>query len=229
MKRVLIFGLVALAGPGMCQVAFAQNQQTTSQTPLAPKQMEKLLQDTKSLSGLLGIKVAGPNQPTSQAQANGTQLNQDKNQQAASPPATNPTLAKVADKALDMASGLLASIATTLQKTAPETWRIMIRQQYAKAVGDLIVPWMLFSVGLFGVWFLNKKFKHSISGCCVYNCDDCAWKSVLGIAVPWLFLSIGLLWGANRLADSLKYLVNPEFYAIRDLVLLVLNRGQGVN
>jgi hypothetical protein len=31
------------------------------------------------------------------------------------------------------------------------------------------------------------------------------------------------IWLGNRVADSIKYLVNPEYYAVRDLLSLLLN------
>lgn len=139
-------------------------------------------------------------------------------------------MAKVADKALDMASGMLASVAKTLEKAAPEVWRIMIRQQYAKAVMGLIVPWMLWLGILICTIILNFKIKHSIRGCKepVDRCDGCTLKLVAGIIIPIGLLGISGIWGANRLASTAAYLINPEFYAIRDLILMVLNRGQGV-
>lgn len=217
---------MALAGSGMYQVASAQNQQTTSQAPLTPEQMEKLREDAKSLAGLLGIEVANQNQTSNQAPNNSTPSNQS--QQAASPPAQNPTLAKVADKALEMASGLLASIATTLQKAAPEAWRIMIRQQYAKAGGLLLVPWGLFVGALIFLLIARKTWL----GTCKTkdcSCSDCKMRFAFKSVIPVCFMVLFGVWGFVRLSDSIMYLINPEFYAIRDLVLLVLNRGQGVN
>ena len=50
------------------------------------------------------------------------------------------TMVDVADKALGLASGALGRVAEGLQVIAPEIMRIMIRQQYARAIGDLIAP-----------------------------------------------------------------------------------------
>ena len=44
-------------------------------------------------------------------------------------------------------------------------------------------------------------------------------------AIPIICMFSFGIWGFNRAADSAKYLINPEFYAVRDLLTLVLNPG----
>ena len=35
-------------------------------------------------------------------------------------------------------------------------------------------------------------------------------------------------WFLQSLANTIQYVVNPEFYAFRDLLVLLLNKGQGL-
>ncbi len=183
-----------------------------AEQPLTPKQSQKLREDVQNLAKAFGIdtRQAANNQKTEQ------------NENAASP-----TMAKVADKALDMASGLISSVAATVEKAAPKVWSIMIRQQYAKAFGNLLLPWGLFLGTLVAFILTKKRWKN----CCEHfdgECSRCIAHLIFKTIVPILALVITGIYGCVALSDSIMYLVNPDFYAIRDLLLMLLNKGQGL-
>lgn len=147
-------------------------------------------------------------------------------EQEPTPAPEKKTMAQVADKALDMAGGLVAQVAATLQKVAPSVWRIMIKQQYAKAAGDLIIPFGL----IVGMMIINRKYLkgyRDLVAKCDVNCKhDHMSGRVYGYGLPAAAYSIGGLWFLIALSYSIKYLINPEFYAIRDLLIMLLNPSQ---
>lgn len=139
------------------------------------------------------------------------------------------TIADVADKALTMFGGLVASVSNTLEKVAPHIWRIMIRQQYAKAIADVATPFLMFFLaGLYTIvirrlWTKPSKYENDHSS---YTWTDefTAWIW-LTIVVPCIFGVIFFTWSAVVVSDAAKYLINPEYYAVKDILIMVLNPG----
>lgn len=138
---------------------------------------------------------------------------------------SNKTVADVLDKALDLVSGSIATIAAGVEKAAPHVWRIMIRQQYANAVGDLILPWGLFIVVLIYYKVLKNKWpKPEKTG----SSDDITPRDAWIIFVAVVPLGFGIIfgfWGIQNLTDSAKILINPEYYAIKDLIAIILQNN----
>lgn len=130
-------------------------------------------------------------------------------------------MAEVADKALDLVNGLVASVSETLQRVAPEVWRIMIRQQYAKAIADLIVPWSLLMLAIVYYVILKKKWVGETR----YTDSETA-RLIFAKIVPMAGGVIFGIWGVVALSNSIKYLINPEYYAVRDMLLMLLSPGQ---
>ncbi len=133
------------------------------------------------------------------------------------------TMADVADKAVDMAGRMVAQAAETIQKVAPDVWRIMIKQQYAKATSIIIIP-----VGLLIILFIayrqvNKWWPRPERGF-DSNDENCNWWIVCKI-VPFIGGIALSVWFAIALSFSVKYLINPEFYAIRDMLMMILGKG----
>ena len=147
--------------------------------------------------------------------------------QSAAPPAQSKaekTVAQVADRALDMVGGMVANVAVSMQKVAPEIWRIMIRQQYAKAVADLGTPIGVLILVL--VWHLIARRLWGVA-----KWKDCDGDASVGFAftrvlVPCCGALSGAAWFIVAFSNSVKYVINPEFYAVRDLLTLVLNPGR---
>lgn len=178
--------------------------------PLSPEDQAKLKKEMRRLAEAFGVQ-----QPAAQAQpAPPAGSSQDKR-----------TMADVADRALDMTGKLVASISATLEKTAPKVWSIMIRQQYAKAIADLVLPWSLFLAGLIFM-LISVKYNFSLKFADVSRDGQMAAWVVVRFA-PMVSMVVFTIWGAIALATTIKLLVNPEFYAIRDLLTMLLNPGSG--
>lgn len=133
------------------------------------------------------------------------------------------TMADVADKALDISTKYIGQVAGVLEKAAPRVWAIMVKQQYAKAIGEVIGPiiWLVISI-LISV-FIRSFWK--VPEPVDRHDDERVFRNVCTLVIPGI---IGLIAGgflASRLADSAMYLVNPEFYAVQDLVRLLLRPG----
>ena len=125
------------------------------------------------------------------------------------------TIADVADKALDLVSNAVAQISATIQNVAPEIWRIMIRQQYANAVG-----YVMFPLGLLAVFYvfrdqLAKRWQPTTD-------DGRGVKTAFVETIPIIIMvlsGIGFAWGLTR---ALQIFINPEYYAVRDLIRILL-------
>lgn len=138
------------------------------------------------------------------------------------PPQKN--MAEVADRALSMVSGMIASVSQTVEKAAPEVWRIMILQQYAKALGTMLTP-LLMCILVIGYYQFAKR-----------KIGQADWKEPWGetewsqfwlsLAVPVFFGVWFGIWFCSALSSSVTFLINPEYYAVRDILIMVMNPGQ---
>lgn len=198
MKRVLLF-LVAMTSFS----AFAQEAEPAP-AGLTPDQVELIRSNLRGIYDVMGA-----------SQADGKK---------AAPAADQKSLADVADKALNLMSGLVVKVAGTLEKVAPKFWTIMVRQQYAKAIADTIVPCALAAFGFVVLVLLKKRMgwpdleKRSW--------DDEDWiKLWVGIIVPGLFSFICFWVSAYHIAEAAKFVINPEFYAVRDILMMFTRPG----
>ena len=98
---------------------------TENPSGLTPEDVKQLQESAQGLRQVFGIEqsVAPVSVQTTTPQA-----------------ASRPTMAEVADKAVDIVNRMVVSAVESIQKVAPDVWRIMIKQQYARAAGDLMVP-----------------------------------------------------------------------------------------
>ncbi len=150
-------------------------------------------------------------------------------QQVSPTPTTEKTIAGVMDKAIEKVSDVVGVMAQAINKIAPDVWRIMIKQQYAKAIMNCVVP-----VGLLLVLFAYMKFigtywkpekeedqeKEDQSEFTEWHLRMCLVR-----ILPIFLLCCAGLWFFNRLSDSIALLINPEFYAIQDFLRMILNKG----
>ncbi len=136
------------------------------------------------------------------------------------------TMADVADRALTSIQDVTAKVADSLSKIAPQVWRIMIKQQIAKAI---VAP--LDSLARLGgalvLWgFGHKLWKHMEDANYEYG-NAAAFNNGFRVAAIYaLPLGIGVI-NTIDLIGSLQYsilhFVNPEFYAIQDLLNAVMH------
>lgn len=135
-------------------------------------------------------------------------------------PDTTKTMAEVSDRALGLLEKSVSTVAAGVEKGAPQVWRVAIRQQYAKAIALLIAPLGWFLAMLVLVVIVFRKARGWI-----YSSD--AWQDPGAFIVLLLLLAPVAISGGillDRLTSSVLYLVNPEWYALRDLVQLLLGK-----
>ena len=140
------------------------------------------------------------------------------------------TVADVADRALSMVENVTAQLSNTLSKIAPEVWRIMIRQQYAKAAMATIVPFGLIIAVLLVVAYIRKHWqpwdRNDAGTFQNWRGEDEKWSYIwVTRIVPAIILFLSGAWLFNRMASAIAYLINPEYYAIQDLLRMLLHRA----
>ncbi|MGE5392426.1 MAG: hypothetical protein ACM3NH_01655 [Candidatus Saccharibacteria bacterium] len=116
----------------------------------------------------------------------------------------------------------------------------MLKQQYVKAVSQLVVPWGLVIFTLIWMWVtigLRRKAEAALKdvaekGSSRNDSDnatfDLSMRQWISLYAPAIIGSIFVIWGLNRLSDAIAYMVNPEFYAIRDLLQMIINPSVGL-
>lgn len=174
------------------------------------------VQDTAQVSQQDAAQLR--DQAKSLATALGVQTEPPKPQQPPQPAPT--TMPQVADKALGMLGNLVAGVSQTLNKVAPEVWRVMIRQQYAKAIGNFLTPFLFFLTVVIYMLVMKGLWK-----CPARDDDQDEWIAWM-IFCRWIPMVFGIIFFmvfAYDLVDSIQILINPEFYALKDLLTMVFN------
>jgi hypothetical protein len=141
----------------------------------------------------------------------------------AEPAEQSKSMGDVADKALDMLGGAVGTVADTLKKIGPEVWRIMIIQQYANAARSLAGPLFALIASLI-VFFAARKslaIKEDERG---YDHSD--WRGFKRFlkGVTWFAPCLCALIVAINLSEAAAMLINPEYYALKDLLGLLTGK-----
>lgn len=219
---VTVFILIAF------NFASKAEQQTTSSDKLSPEEVKQLQEGAKVLGQAFGIK------PDIQQGESEQKENKPLESEKENEPQKK-TFADVGDKALNMVQNMVVSLSQTLEKVAPQIWRVMIRQQYAKAIADLILPWSLFFTVIIYTVVIKRilKWKEKYDNMLIFGAREdegfLTERGVRGIFTtffPFIISFIFALWGCITLKSSIILLINPEYYAIRDLLLMIMNPGQ---
>lgn len=141
------------------------------------------------------------------------------------------TMADVADKVLDMSAKYITQIASMVEQVAPKVWRVMIIQQYAKAAGQVMNPLLtmlvmiVYSVVFRKMWKLpdgeknDKFFDYEIP------LTQRGARGLVTFLFPLVVGTISALVFVNHLSDAAMYIINPDYYALKDLLRLVFNPG----
>lgn len=131
--------------------------------------------------------------------------------------------ALVADKALTLLEKLITQIAGTVEKMAPDVFRIMYKQQIAKAFGDLIIPWLIFFATVLYMLIVRKMWQWP--GEFDEMETECVCHILFTAAFPLLLCLATCIWGFIALSHSIQYLYNPEYYAMRDLINILMGKA----
>jgi len=188
-----------------------------------PDDVAEMRQEIKTLTALLAAQQTQPVSPAPSSPATQTL--------AAQPPAT--TMTQVADKALLVANeridqilnatgNLVGQLSKVVQEVAPQIWHIMIKQQYVKAISGLVLPLALLGVIITYMVAMNTKFWKKPD-----DERDGSDAATARIALCWVVPTILSLafatWSAFALSNSICYAVNPEYYAVRDIMVMITN------
>lgn len=197
MNVILLLAVTALG--------FIDGEPTPPAAGMTPEDRKALRADLHALAVGFGVEAPPPDEGAKEV-------------------ADEAAMAKVSDRALTLLEKSISTAAAGVERAAPQVWRVAIRQQYAKAVAPVIAPLGWF-VGLFAcALFVYRKARKWLHGPEVWSehpgplCVTCVL--VLMVAIPG-----GIL--LAKLTDSALYLINPEWYALRDLVQLLLGKQVG--
>lgn len=209
-----LFHRFSLAVALLCSsVAFAEDPAPAQAPPLDAKDATAIRNDVKQLGQIFGIQSNLPATPKSQ---DGTTKDS----------APQKTMADVADKAVTMAGQAIASIAANVQKVAPEVWRIMLLQQVVKGVKGIIIPVGILILLQVYIFFVNRYWWKAPEAPKTEPDDTHTWRIIITRVVPIMFSFGFAIWCFVALADAAGYLINPEFYAIQDLLRIILSSNE---
>lgn len=205
------------AGPGLIQQHFG----------LTPTQVQELRATVRHMARVMDDKRE-PEPAASPAKTPAAQSHATTGQAAAKAlGAVNQTGIKLADRALVMADRAGTSIAGAVSKVAPKFWRIMVLQQYAKAASVLTVPvGLLLAIMVIRIRMRKHWVAIGAHDHCPYDCGICFSDGVriaFTQVIPFVMMAAFAIWGAVELKETAKYLINPEYYAVRDILVLFLN------
>ena len=140
------------------------------------------------------------------------------------PPEPHKSMADVLDKTLDISVKAFTTIVGYLEKAAPWVWKTMIRQQYATAIMRLVVPTGMLVLTLILVTLARKKILKPRQG--YDSWTDSEWGMFsFRTVIPIIATTAFGLWFLERLSDSIALFINPEYYALKDLIQMVLHPG----
>jgi len=138
------------------------------------------------------------------------------------------TMADVADRALDGIEAVTAKIASTLEKVAPQVWRIMVRQQYAKAFSEPVGP-LAWIISMLVFLIVSGKVWRHVEGADIGDLTEDGRNNLRRLIItrvgPLVIICIATIAFGYALKDSVLYLVNPEYYAIQDLLKSIMSGG----
>ncbi len=127
---------------------------------------------------------------------------------------TGKTAADIADQALNMLGDAATKMSDMLQKTAPEVWRIMIRQQYTQAAVNVTLATLFLGVSI-GLYYSTKKILTLKD----HSTYDDEWKIWAKAGVFIALLTTAIIFACN-VGFAAGRLINPEYYAIANMIEL---------
>jgi hypothetical protein len=151
------------------------------------------------------------------------------------------TVGDALDKGLDMAKETVVYLAAKIEQVAPQLWQILRVQQYVKGAISLINPLgFLFVILLYRYLLLKwwkpqpgdddatapvKKMVRDSDGDNWPVPTHKGWRGLLSIALPLAMLVVGGIWFYSSISNAAGYFINPNYYALKDIIILVKNPG----
>ncbi len=120
----------------------------------------------------------------------------------------------------------IAQAAIQIELVAPDVWKMLVRQQYARALGDFVRPWFIVTVIAAYWYFFGVKWLKWLIAYGDRGGNEAAMAAMFGIIVAVLIPGIAAIWyafvGIRELSTAITVVSNPGYYAIRDLLALLL-------
>ncbi len=215
------FAVVLVCLVAFCSYAWAEEAPKAATTqagqPFTPEQQAQAQAEVKQVNDIL---TANQQSMVQQAPAKTVAENTPQKK----------TMTDVADKALDLAANMVTSIVSKMETVAPKIWKIMMVQQYVKGVTLLTGPWgvVLLMLAFMGitrkVWKLTEKQEGEDNFSNEWFTMKGA-RSLATVFIPMSVLFISAIIGVCRVTAALPYFINPEYYAVKDLLTMLLHPG----
>lgn len=204
--------------------------------------MKKLLLIVVFIMSLVMISFAQTPTPTpTQSQPSAEDIKQAKENLKVllsdgqpTPTKDNKSVADVMDKGLDMLSGYVGTLEGVVSKYAPEVWRVMIMQQYAKAISyPLYWGLLLLSIIIFqrvmkswlGYDKTVKVFKmtpdEENESSSYHMADSFILRCWLAGVVPIVLAIPTTVFFLYYLTEGVMVAINPEYYALKDIIQML--------
>lgn len=123
---------------------------------------------------------------------------------------------------LEKGGELVTNLAEKMGQTGTHIYEVFVRQQYVDGLGNLIgfsVFAVVALIGLVLAYKFSKNFKYS-----GYDEAEARIFSFFGILIVWCISWAFLIGG---IATSIKKMINPEYYAIQQIVETVRGEVEG--
>lgn len=117
---------------------------------------------------------------------------------------------------IDMVQKGIDTASKNLGVAVPHLWEVLIRQQYIKGIQG-IVTFIVSLVCIYPLWRLTRYFRNLEEEDPYSAWDFATFFTFIGMVV---LITIGFF----SFYDSIGQLLNPEYYAIQDIIKLV--KGQ---
>jgi hypothetical protein len=216
----------------LAQQAAPSQQSSGGQKP----DLQEVKRNIAPLAGAFGVTTPAPPESAAESSSESSQ----------SPPAAeHKTIGDVADKALGDVEQMTGKIAGTIEKLAPKVWEIMVRQQYAKAFAAPL-PALAWIASMFVFSSIVRSFWKKMPGDefemkSVKNREDGGtgetsqltnageinlFRAIVAIFLPTAVVCISILFLFGELRQTILYLINPEYYAVQDLLSSIMSGGQ---
>lgn len=113
----------------------------------------------------------------------------------------------------------LIELLKRLEEAAPWVWAIYLKQQYVVVAMDFtwLTVLVLLACGFYKAGFWMDARRQSLDK---YNEARMAWG--FGEAISFIFLAIAVIVIPFLLTDGIARAVNPEYYAIKGLLSLIV-------
>ena|SRR3990167_7014669 len=122
-----------------------------------------------------------------------------------------------------MTEELLQKLIDIVLNTAPELWRIAVRQVIVNGVRNAL----FFIISMIAIFIfpkvlrrLEEEYRRAKNDPERYHADE-EFPYMVGKIFAWVFLGIAVLVAFLTLDATIGYLANPEYYAIKVLFGLV--------